>query len=222
MGGLITLVESNDKPSNNTNIGTSSGSNSSGTQQPSSDNYQIRYQGLAAFKDGRLVGFMDGYETQAYNFLVEKISSAIITVPVGEAGSTVLHITDSNTDIKANVSDEKAVIDVKIKAVAVVSVEGGEIDVATPGGLKTIRDSFNKEMEQQILGTIKKAQTEFKSDIFGFGELLHIQHPDIWKNIKSSWNNDYFANAVVSVTVESDIVMTGQMEDTFKLKGAYQ
>jgi spore germination protein KC len=218
VAGLITIIESRDKASNNTNIGESSGSNSDG-QQSSSIKYQIRYQGVAAFRDGRLVGFMDGNEAQAYNFLINKIKSAIITVPVGEPGTTVLHITKSNTSIKSNVLGKKAVIDVKVKAAAVVSVEGYEIDVTKPDGLKEIQDGFNKEIEQQILKVIKKAQAEFKSDIFGFGEFLHIQHPDIWKTVKGSWNDEYFSNAAVSVTVKSDIVMTGKIEKPISMEG---
>lgn len=210
--GLISIEETTDKPSNNTNNETNK---SNGAENK---NYQIKYRGLAAFRDSKLVGFMDANEAQSYNFLVNKIKSAYITVPVGGAGMTVIHIIHSSADIKSKVSDGEAVIDVKIKADAVVSQEGDGIDVSKLSGLKIIQDSFNSEMKQKIMKIVKKVQSEFKSDIFGFGQSLHIQHPDIWKKIKGSWNDDYFVSATVNVTVESDIVMTGQMETPFEME----
>jgi spore germination protein KC len=218
--GLITIVESKDKASDNTKIGAGNVSDADG-QQSSYVNYKLKYQGLAAFRGGELVGFLDGDETQAYNFLENKIKSAVITVPVGETGSTVLNVVGSRAAIKVNASGGKAVIDVKIKAAAVVSMDGGKIDVTTPEGLKEIEESFNREMETQILEVIKKAQAEFKSDIFGFGQSLHIQHPDIWGDFKDSWNDDSFPSAAVSVSVETEIVRTGKAEKPIAIGGAH-
>lgn len=212
--GLITLVESTDKSSGNTKIG-SSGGNAAGVKE--SVNYSISYEGLAAFRDAGLVGFMDGTEAQAYNFIENKIQAAYITVPVDDIDSAVLNISNSNTEIKANVINGKAEISINVKAIAAISEDGGRTDVMVAKGQKAIEGRLNSKLEQQILETINKAQTEFKSDIFGFGEFLHIQHPDIWKNVKSQWNDDYFANAVVSVTVISDVSFAGEIKKPIEL-----
>jgi spore germination protein KC len=210
--GLITLVESTNIPSGNNMIA---------LQQDSSPRYEIRYEGLAAFRDDKLVGFMDGEEAEYYNILQNKAGGAFITVPVGEdMHSTALHIIQSSAEVKTDEADGKATIDIKVKAIAGVSQENNNlIDVTKPGTLKKIEESFNKLAEEKITGIIKQAQTEFISDIFGFGGYMHMQHPDIWRNIKSDWNDNYFANAEVSVTVKTDIASIGEEQKPITLGG---
>jgi spore germination protein KC len=64
--GLAIVEKSSDKPSGNTELNTESG----GLNSPV--NYVMKYEGLAAFKDDRLVGLMDAKEAESYNFIVNK------------------------------------------------------------------------------------------------------------------------------------------------------
>ncbi len=218
--GLITLVKSNDLSSGN-NEPAQQESGESTTSQSLSERYEIIYEGLAAFKDDKLVGYMDGEEAEIYNLLENKVRGAIITVPVGkDMDSAVLHISGATADIKVIVADGKAVIDITLKIPANIAQVNGNLDITEPEVLKEIEQNFNALVKEKTIAAIKKAQSEFNSDIFGFGNALHMQHPAIWRNIKNDWNDVYFTSAEINVAVKSVIVLAGEEEEPFFIKEA--
>lgn len=93
--------------------------------------------------------------------------------------------------------------------------ENSPLDINKSEVLKKIEADFNKQMVGEIAAAIKKAQTEFESDIFGFGVSMHKQHPQEWKAIKGNWD-DYFANAVINISVESTIDRQGEFKQPFR------
>ena len=180
----------------------------------------ILYEGLAAFKEGKLVGYMDGEEARAYNILINDLGVSFASVPSGD-GQTTLQISDSNADIKMHAKGDSINVDITIKMSLRLIEEGGDIDVTDPNWLSLIEHRFNKQMGEELSAAIKKAQTEFESDIFGFGRHMHRQHPDEWKKLKADWDT-YFSDANVSVTVESTVIRTGQIKQPIKWKKEYE
>jgi spore germination protein KC len=155
----------------------------------------------------------------AYNLLTNKTVSPVVSIPSEGGDYTVVMVVKSSAGIKTHIDGDKASIDVSIKAVLNVEQAGKETDITQPDTVKKVEDSFDAKMEEEISEAIKKAQTEFASDIFGFGQDVHIQHPDIWRDIKDKWNDDYFANADVNVEVDSSIALTGKLEKPFNMEG---
>lgn len=186
--------------------------NESKTQSSSENRYTIQYEGLAAFKDNKLVGYMDGTEARAYNFVTNKVDVAYITIPAGE-DVTVVEIEKSNSDINIGIEGDQITIDVKIKIRMRITQDSGLINITKQS--KEIEESFNKQMEEEIEASIKKAQQEFESDIFGFGNSVHIQYPKKWKEIKGNWD-DYFSKASVNVKIESTVDRSGNLKEPFE------
>lgn len=178
--------------------------------------YELICRGLAAFKDGKLAGYMDAAETAAYNFVVNKVKSAYVTVPAGD-GESILEVIKSKADIKTSLEDGKVKLDIKVKVLADMSEETGTIDISKIAPIKEVEQSFNGLLEENIAQAVKHAQTEFGSDIFGFGVYFHIQHPKQWKEIKSMWNQ-IFSRAEVNVTVTSSVTRTGEIKEPFQLE----
>lgn len=176
------------------------------------DQYKIIYEGLAAFKNDKLVGYFNGIETRAYNFITGNIGVALISVPIKDSYA-ICEVTDASSDIKANIEGKNAAIHVKIEAKMRIVANGSDVNVSEPNVMKEVEGLFNKQLLPEIIAAISKAQTEFKSDIFGFGNSVHSQHPEQWKMIKEEWG-DIFPNATISVSVESSIFETGETRDS--------
>ena len=210
VAGVAELVECEAKPSNG------AGANAQGSQNSLDKQYRINYEGLAAFKDNKLVGYMDGVEARAYNLITNNVDTAIVSIPLDNDMAVVL-VNQSKAGIKTAVEDDQISITVKIKINMSIVQESGDIDISKIEPLKTVEDSFNKQIEEEITESIKKAQTEFQSDIFGFGKAVHTQHPEIWKEIKESWD-DYFNEAAINVTVESSAFRSGEIKQPFRLE----
>ena len=176
----------------------------------------ILYEGLAAFKDNRLVGYMNGIEARAYNIVVNTVNASHISVPSGDR-QTVMKIDSSKADLKTFLEDDRIIVRVNIKAKLHVVEESGNLDVSKAEPLKTVEARFNELMQSEVEAAIRKAQTEFRSDIFGFGRQVNIQHPDRWPEFKENWD-DHFADATVEVTVESSVTRTGQIKEPLALE----
>lgn len=206
--GVVELVESEFKPSNNSSM------DSKSAQDSSKNEYRLKYEGLAAFKDDKLAGYMNGGETRAYNFIVNNVQNSIIS---SEDGQTVGAVHNSKAKIKTQINEGRITVDIKIKAGIAILQEGGILDISKTEALKTVESDFNRQMEKEITAVIKKVQTEFQSDIFGFGVSVHKQHPKEWKKIKENWDV-YFAGAAVKVSVESSVNRSGEIKQPFKLE----
>ncbi len=215
VAGVVTLVECESKPSKNTST---SGSDSGESQKQDSteQEYRIVYEGLAAFKDDKLVGYMDGIETRAYNFVTGNIESAVFTIP-REDGQTVVIVDKPKADIKTEVNGDQVTVTVNIKTSMRIVQEEGVLDISKADQLKTVEAAFNAQLAEEIMAAIQKAQTEFRSDIFGFGQAVHKQHPEKWKEIKETWD-DCFTCAVISVSVESAVDRSGEIKQPFRLE----
>jgi len=214
VAGLVELVENKDKSANDNENKTGS---TTAAENQEAVKYKIRYAGLAAFKDNKLVGFMDETQARAYNLVTDKVKSSYFNVRHDQY-VTVLQITDSSASAKTAFDADKVTIDVTVKVTAAVTQETGVIDVTKADVLKTIEQKADSVLKEQISEAIKKAQTEFQSDIFGFGVDFHIQHPDKWREIKQDWDS-IFASATINVTVKTTITSIGEYKWPYKLEG---
>ncbi len=208
--GLVEIVEHEAEASAAT-------ANDAGSAQSSSEKkYKIKYEGLAAFKDNILVGYLDGEETRAYNFVTNNIKSDVISIPSGD-DFTVFRVSGAKANAEMTEEDGNITIHVKVKVDLALVQEGVAMDVSQADPLKALEEIFNKQLSERIAATIQKVQTEFQSDIFGLGKAMHAQHPEKWKEIKDDWD-DYFSKAAVAVTVESNIARSGQMKEPIMME----
>ncbi len=185
---------------------------SEASSKDSENKDRLLYEGLAAFKDDTLVGFFDGSETYAYNFITDKIGVAIVTVPF-ENSPVVCEVTDASSDITTKIDCDTAAVDVKIKAKIRVIACGADVNPSDPDIMEKIETGFNNDLLPHIASAVEKAQKEFGSDIFGFGMSVHAQHPEDWKRIKEKWDQ-IFPTATVTISVESEVYQTGETKDS--------
>jgi len=216
--GLAQIVENEAKSLIPAQAGAQkSQSNSQDNKNAAEKELYIKYEGLAAFRDDKLVGYMDGTEARVYNMITNDFTTSLVSLPSGN-DDIVAAVQKTKSDIKTNIQNEQASIDVKIKAeLSIIQAGNPVVDVSNSETLKMIKQGFNKKLETQITQSIEKAQQEFQSDIFGFGCFAHTQHPKEWKTIKGKWD-DLFAKAKVNVTVESSIIREGEIKYPFVME----
>jgi spore germination protein KC len=208
--GVAELIENENQPAESTqseDAQQNSGSDSGGEEESPKI---IAYEGLAAFKDDKLVGYMNAIETRAYNIITRPVNTALLSLPP-EDQPTVVRINNSNTNIQIFLENDQIFIRVDIKAELHIVEESGNLDVSMPEPHQTVEARFNGLMQNEIAESIRKAQTEFTSDIFGFGRQLHVQHPDRWPDFKEHWD-EHFSRANVEITIESSVTRSGQIK----------
>jgi len=209
--GVAELVDKESQSSESTGSenGNSQEDSNSGSEEES-DSKIIVYEGLAAFRDDKLVGYMNGIETRVYNIITRPVHTALLSLISGDE-QTVVRINDSKADIKTFLENDQVFIRINIKAELHIVEESGSLDVSKPEPLKTVEARFNELMLNEVAAAISKAQTEFRSDIFGFGRQVNIQHPGRWPDLKENWD-EHFSKADIEIIVESSVIRSGQIK----------
>ncbi len=199
---------------NDAQIPSEKGNNPGGT---GGFDFLMKFEGLAVFKEDKMVGYLDNKQTRAYNFLIDEIKYCYIDIPIPDGLFSVL-TSKSKTKIKTSYDNGKVTIDIKVKSPLRICQNQTDLNVSEYETVKMLENAYNIEMENEIMNTILMVQKEYKSDIFGFGNSFHSQNPKEWKNIKDKWDDEYFANAKIKVSVEADIKSEGEIKQNIGWK----
>lgn len=182
------------------------------SQENANQEYLIKHAGLAAYKNGKVVGYLDEDETLFYNMLENNLHKSNIDInTIGTMERILLEVKGNKSTVKVEFKDNNWIINVTINTrFAVVHYDGKE-DLNYKDNIKKLEKDINKDLGGKVLNTIKKAQNEFKSDIFGFGERAYIDHPKEWKKYAADWDLA-FEKATINVNFISSIYHIGENE----------
>jgi len=176
---------------------------------------EVRTEGLAVFKGGKLAGWLDPRETRGYLFAIDKIESAIVNVPV-DKGKIAMEIMRSRGRVKvAFENGEPSMLTVKVEIEADVGGYEGSSSLESSDNLYFLEEKLEEEVKKEILMALEKTQKEYSSDIFGFGTYVRKYHPRYWKNAKEGWDK-IFSKLQADIRVDAKIVRTGIVRNPLK------
>lgn len=174
--------------------------------------------GTAIFKHDKLVGYLDGEETMDFLFIKNKIheGSLVMKQPDNTDTDVSLEIFKSKTKINSTYQNENFTMDINIDAVvAIDEVSGTKNFIDEPGRSKLEKDA-EQLLKTRIEILLKKVQTNYKSDIFGFGDIIKRQHPNIWKNIPYT-DEKVFSKMQFNVNVDLTIKDSGKISKPIRI-----
>ena len=141
----------------------------------------------------------------------EEVQAGLVTITDPEDGNNifVVKILGMPKKIKSVEKNSKITIFIEINVT-------GEI-VYTPHKwvfadktIKKLEKEMDTTMEKMIKESIKKSKEDFKTDIYGYNELIRENHPEYWKKHKDNWHETFSSNEVdVRVEVKSNIRRMG-------------
>lgn len=157
--------------------------------------------GLAIFHDGKLLGWVDNNKARGIVWIQNKLKSTDIVIPwKEEKRALVVAPIRSKTNISVHFVNQKPVINIAINSEGWISEANTVIDLNNPVIIGKIDKLVEKEISRQILDSVQAAQ-KLKSDIFGFGDKVHITNPVLWKKFQGNWDEE-FASLKVNVTTD--------------------
>jgi len=168
----------------------------------------VRTEGTAVFRDGKLAGWLDPYETRGYLFAVDEIESAIINVHT-DNGKIAMEIIRSKGKINvAFENGEPSALNIKVMVEANVGEYQGKGKLEASEDLDVLRGLLEDEIKKEIRMAVEKVQEEYHSDIFGFGTYVRKYHPKYWKKSGNNWLA-IFSKLPVDIQVDAKIMRTG-------------
>ncbi|TWH45436.1 Ger(x)C family spore germination protein [Sporomusa sp. KB1] len=178
-----------------------------------SEEYELSPEGSAVFLRDRLVGFLNGEETRGYNWVIGKVRSGIVISPTPNTnGTSSVEILTAKSKNEVEISGNDIKIKVKITMTGMLDEETTKVEITDRAVIAMLEQATSQSIKQEVEHTLQKVQTEYKSDIFGFGQLVHRKYPQEWKNMQDNWD-DLFAQATIEVETQTKITKTGKSEN---------
>ena len=210
-----------DKNSDNSNGGDSS-SSSGGKSESSSKkdvekdntNAKIKNQGLAIFKDDKLIGEISREETLCYMLVSGKLKDAVINVPspFEDADYVSLNISSVHSKNNVEIVNNTPFITCNISLSARVLSSTKTSNYLSKENSLALEYATNSYLNANITDFLYKTSKELKSDFIGFGRnaVRSFKTMDDWKNY--DWLNKYQNsefNVNVNTTVKSSYLLIG-------------
>jgi len=175
-----------------------------------SDQKQARISGSAVFDGYRLAGWLNDRETRGYLWITGDIQRGIISATLPHGESIAFEIRGSDTEIKTGFVDGEPVVDINIVMKSAVNeVHNPVVSLASPRDLDRLEPLVERQVAGEVHAALEKAR-RLNTDIFGFGEIIHRQHPAEWRRIAGYWD-EIFPLLPVQVQVKATIRRTGQI-----------
>lgn len=170
--------------------------------------------GSAIIKNDKLLGFLNGDETKSLNFIRNKVKGGVLTEEMQTDNGPVsvsLEIFDSKTKV-ATVADGREIeINLDIDTTVAIDEIGGTESSIDEKKLIELEQSAENTMREQIQALIRKTQSEYGADIFGFGEKLREDKAQVWKSVENNWEKvfkDLKVNVEMSVHIKNSAMLS--------------
>ncbi|WLD93759.1 Ger(x)C family spore germination protein [Alkalihalobacillus sp. AL-G] len=175
----------------------------------------LSLQGTAAFKGGHLKGFLTHKETRGLLWIQGEIKNGIVILDCGknQQGTVALQIRDSQSRFIPERKNGAINMMVNIE----VEADVGEIACKEFKIKPDDFDRLNAQLEDHIRKeanlVLNKAQKEWQTDIFGFGEALYRKYPKEWEKLAPQWREGELRKLKVNLEIKTNISRYGLIEN---------
>ncbi|WP_331281896.1 Ger(x)C family spore germination protein [Paenibacillus sp. FSL R5-0912] len=167
-------------------------------------NDELEFSGAGIIKgdSGHWVGALNQEDTECLSWLTNEGDSGTIKTYDWNKEPMTYELKAMKSKINTKKDGDALAFEVKI------TTEGRLIETwdveKSPSDLqhsKKAEELFKKRLEQMMQSLIQKLQSEYKTDVAGFGTRLSIQEPAMWNKVKDHWD-DVFSRTPIHITVE--------------------
>ena len=210
---LSSIEESNGGDSSSSSSGKSESSSKKDVEKDNASE-KIKNQGLAIFKDDKLIGEISREETLCYMLVSGKLKEAVINVPspFEDADYVSLNISFVHSKNKVEIKNGTPFITCNISLSARVLSSTKTSNYLSKENSLALEYATNSYLNANITDFLYKTSKELKSDFIGFGRnaVRSFKTMDNWKNY--DWLNKYQNsefNVNINTTVKSSYLLIG-------------
>ncbi len=169
--------------------------------------------GSAVFKEHKLVGYLTPVESKYFLIAINEVEGGILTFPSEGSGpdNVSLEIKKNTTKTSFTNKDGKLKIRVEIEMDTSFAERMHDLHKAGAQQYVSLENTAAQILANRVSETIKKVQTEYGSDIFGFGSLICKNNNVLWKQLRDNWDT-LFPSLDVEVLAKVNIVNSASMK----------
>lgn len=166
-----------------------------------------RLDGLAVFKENKLLTTLMEKEAITYNLITNNINNTIFKYECEKDKYVANKISEISTLIKIVPKTNKLVL--KIMGTATISEVHCNYDLTNPKVIKEIEENINKQVVKDISDIIKKFQG-YGTDIFGFKDIYYKDYYKEFVKIRDNYD-EIFKNMKLDITSNVRIIAKGNV-----------
>ncbi|MGG3495728.1 Ger(x)C family spore germination protein [Peribacillus simplex] len=171
--------------------------------------------GIGVFKDGKLIDWLDGDKAIGAMWVLDRIESTNLNIDWEDKKDAVTYqVIRQKTNVSVKMENGKPKVFIKVRAEGDIREVNVPLNLTDTHVLIDIEKKLAKKLKKEMEDAVVRAQ-ENKSDIFGFGEIMHENHPKEWKKIEKNWDDVSFPKLEVDVQAETFIRRTGLRNKPF-------
>lgn len=165
---------------------------------------QVELKGAAAFKDGKMMGWLNTKESRGLLYFLERLDEGIevVSCPNDENNNITLEFRDAKFKTVASYKQGRPQFDIKLTADADIVENGCSLSV------EEIREDAKSGLEKVLLQNLEsvldKAQHKYRSDFLKMGDVFRNKYPVEWRTLGPRWN-EVFAESEVNVVVKANV-----------------
>jgi len=170
---------------------------------------RFRYNGIAAFRGDKLVGWLNEQESKGYTDISDKLQSTSIELPCGEDLYTGIEITDSKSKLESRMVEGTPEITINIRSQGNVNERTcHSINLTDPKTITDLQNQTIRTIQGNAEAAVKRSKS-MKSDYLGFGSLIAKNHPKYWKTVEQNWNEIHLQKVKIHYKIKMLIRNTG-------------
>ncbi len=176
--------------------------------------------GSAVFKEQILLGYLTPEESKYLLFVLDEVKGGILTLSAKghEQDDVSLEISQNKTKQSFSVEDGKLKVTVDTETNVYLAEIASEFDALDEEKVTSLEAAAGAKLKQGIEDMIRKVQSEYRSDIFGFGNTIHKKNSKLWSSISGYWE-DLFPTLEVTVHSKISIVNSAYSKSTMREGG---
>jgi spore germination protein KC len=169
----------------------------------------LETSGLAIFKSGKLIDWYEGETARGVSWVLDKIKQTSLTLNWENNKEAIVYdVARQTTKIKTKIQNGQPEIYIFTEAEGDIAEITAPIDLSNLKIRAKIQEIAEKEIKKEMNLAIEQGKKN-QTDIFGFGDNIHLSNPQEWKKLQQDWNDVYFPEVKVHVSVKSFIRESG-------------
>lgn len=168
---------------------------------------------IAVFYEDRLKGWLTEEESMGYNYITDNVENTVEVIEYNGCTITI-ETMNSKTKVSGKVKGDLPSIQIEVQVRGNIGELQCPVDITQNATIKEIENEYADIYKEHMRAAIDRAQTEFNSDIFGFGEVIYRAHPKEWKKIQDQWS-EIFPTVDVQIKVDAQIQDIGTITNSF-------
>lgn len=174
----------------------------------------LKTESIGLFKEFKLVTWTTEKESLGINIINNNTDRLYITNELDDDKVVVL-VDDVKCESKIDIDNLSVVLNIKTNGS--ITEASGNLNLQKPKIIEKINKETEKNIKDMIYDGIRVSK-EYKTDVFGFGNMIYKKDYKYWYKVRDNWHDEYFPKLKIKVKVDVNLKSKGSLENTIKEK----